>query len=508
MNEPRKLHKSYILFPVLKGLQTLIPVLVLISAREGEWRWIPFLILLGVCAMFAGFGAVGWSTFSYRLEKDRLVIQKGLIFREEKMLYYPKIHSMNTEQPLVQRLLGVVQLKLEMPGGKGESDGVLPAVSAQEAAAIIGEINAFLSSSGYAPLAAENGEGTGGTEKAAAPSAGSAGKENTQPLPASAEAEGVYAYRASAGTLILAAFSTLNIGLIAAFVAGVMSLADDLLPGNVYERLWNARNELNGGWLVYVLLGLGGLAAAWLLAGLLYLLKYAGFSVRAHAGTLTVSYGLLEKKKHTFQEARVQAVLIKEGLVRQLLGRAQIELRVVSSSKEEKIMLMPLMSAKRIPELLPILLPRFSLPEIESRPPARALLYYSRTDGVIVAVLAAAAVYVWGTAALWGLLLLLLDFVWSYSRFRSSGMTLHENQLTVRSRMVARSTWLVRRPQILSLRLKGTSSQRRKHLLSLSVSVMGDTAAAACEVSFIEERDAQRVWSWFSRSTDHAHVKD
>ncbi|GKS12398.1 hypothetical protein YDYSY3_33980 [Paenibacillus chitinolyticus] len=508
MNEPRKLHKSYILFPVLRVLQTMVPVFMLLAIREGEWRWIPFLILLGVCALFAGFGAVGWSTFRYRLEEDRLIIQKGLIFHEEKMLYYPRIHSMNTEQPFVQRLLGVVQLKFEMPGGKNESDGVLPAVSAQEAARIIREINAFLSSSGYSPLAAENGEGNGSTEKAMEPNAGPAETKGRLPHTASAEKTGVYAYRATAGTLILAAFSTLNIGLIAAFVAGVLSLADDVLPGNLYARLWNARNELHGGWLIYVLLGLGGLAVAWLLAGLLYLLKYAGFTVRAEAGTLTVSYGLLEKKKHTFQEARVQAVLIKEGLVRQLLGRAQIELRVVSSSKGEKIMLMPLVSAKKIPELLPQLLPRFSLPDIESRPPARALLYYSRTDGAVVAVLAAAAVYYWGPAALWGLLLLLLDFLWSYSRFRSSGMTLQGNQLTVRGRMIARSTWLVRRPQMLSLRMKGTRSQRRKQLLSLSVSVMGDTGSAACEVSFIEERDAQRVWSWFSRSADHAQAKD
>ncbi|MFE6799278.1 PH domain-containing protein [Paenibacillus chitinolyticus] len=486
----------------------MVPIFMLLAIREGEWRWIPLLILLGVSALFAGFGAVGWRTFRYRLEEDRLVIQKGLIFHEEKMLYYPRIHSMNTEQPFVQRLLGVVQLKFEMPGGKNEADGVLPAVSAQEAAKIIREINAFLSSSGYSPLATENGEGIGSTERAMDSDAGPAETKGRPPHTASAEKTGVYAYRATAGTLILAAFSTLNIGLIAAFVAGVLSLADNVLPGNVYERLWNARNELHGGWLVYVLLGLGGLAAAWLLAGLLYLLKYAGFTVRAEAGTLTVSYGLLEKKKHTFQEARVQAVLIKEGLVRQLLGRAQIELRVVSSSKGEKIMLMPLVSAKRIPQLLPQLLPRFSMPDIESRPPARALLYYSRTDGAVVAVLAAAAVYFWGPVALWGLLLLLLDFLWSYSRFRSSGMTLQGNQLTVRGRMIARSTWLVRRPQMLSLRMKGTRSQRRKQLLSLSVSVMGDTGSAACEVSFIEERDAQRVWSWFSRSADHAQAKD
>ncbi|MFD7521957.1 PH domain-containing protein [Paenibacillus chitinolyticus] len=508
MNEPRKLHKSYILFPVLKGLQTLVPIFMLLAIREGEWRWIPFLLLLGVSALFAGFGAVGWRTFRYRLEKDRLIIQKGLIFHEEKMLYYHRIHSMNSEQPFVQRLLGVVQLKFEMPGGKNEADGVLPAVSAQEAARIIREINAFLSSSGYSPVAAEYVEGNGSTEKAMETDAVPAVTKSRLPHTASAEKTGVYAYRATAGTLILAAFSTLNIGLIAAFVAGVLSLADDVLPGNVYARLWNARNELHGGWLIYVLLGLGGLTAAWLLAGLLYLLKYAGFTVRAEAGTLTVSYGLLEKKKHTFQESRVQAVLIKEGLVRQLLGRAQIELRVVSSSKGEKIMLMPLVSAKRIPQLLPQLLPRFSLPDIQSRPPARALLYYSRTDVVVVAVLAAAAVYFWGPFALWGLLLLPLDFLWSYSRFRSSGMTLQENQLTVRGRMIARSTWLVRRPQILSLRMKGTRTQRRKQLLSLSASIMGDTGSAECEVSFIEERDAQRVWSWYSRSADHAQAKN
>ncbi|BFH17117.1 PH domain-containing protein [Paenibacillus melissococcoides] len=260
------------------------------------------------------------------MEADKLLIRQGLFFRDEKTIYYSRIHSVQVEQPLLQRLFGMAQLKIETPGGSGESDGVLPTLSQERAE----ELRSLLM---------QRSQGRDWPEDAAAEGSDAGCRP---------EAEGARALplvRMPAGQLFVGALSTVNPGLVLAFFAGLLSFADDMVklivPKRISDQLLHAIESSVSGPVSLAILGAGALLGAWLLSSLLYIVKYYGFTAEERVGSIVVTYGLFEKKMNAIKPDRAQAIVVKEGLLRQALGYAEIEVRVVSSDMKEALMLHP-----------------------------------------------------------------------------------------------------------------------------------------------------------------------
>lgn len=490
MNEPRRLHPVFILFTTVQWIKAMLPLIILILFKDIDWsqpHWAIYTVAPLLLILLIVFGVLQWKKFVYILEDDKIVIRKGVLFREEKSIYFGRIHSVNTEQPLLQRLLGVVQLKIETPGGKSDSDGVLPAVSVADAE----RLQAWLREAKAAADPRNSGDKSGlddSPEEA---------KSLTEPPVTESLAAPIV--RLSAGQLAKAAFTSMNIGLVVVFIAGVMSFADDLLPQRFSERIFEeATALLPTGWSIVIAV-LFGLLLAWLLSVVLYVLKYAGFTVTRQGEQIAVTYGLLEKKKHLFSPERVQAVILKEGWLRQALGYGQMELRVVASAKEDKLMFHPLFRMSELSAILKTLLPQFAATPIEAHPPKRAFLYYIRIELLLALVLCAGLIAYFRIPGLWSLLLLPLVTLWATRRFLDSGMTLTSKQLTIQNRLIAKTTCYVRRPQIVSLKMKGTVSQRKKRVMTLKVNLMGHSGDNTWSVDHIDKDDVDRVWSWYSR---------
>lgn len=486
MNERRQLHPVYILFGLLQTIQGFLPIILIALVKGVEWselRWYWY-AGAGALAVFIVIGSfLEWRRFGFWLEEDRIVIRKGLLFRDEKTIYFTRIHSVNVEQPLIQRLLGVAQVKIETPGGNKKAEGVLPALSLKEA----NHLRVIL---------------RGKAEEIAQNEIHIDVNEQTELSPEGSD-KGP-SFQLDSAQLLKAAATSMNFGLVAAFIAGLYSLANDfieqILPDHFFENVVEDSASLASSYLLVCVIIVIGLMFAWLLSIILYILKYSGFAASKDGKQVSVSYGLLEKRTHLFDPKKVQAVIINEGLLRQLFGYAQIQLQVISSDKKEQLMLHPYLKRTDIQKVLDDFVPHLKLPSKDALvgAPKRALLYYVRVELLLTIAACLTVIAFFKSAGLWSLLLIPLIIVWRKSCYNAAGVTLEDGQLTLQRRTLSRITYLIRRPQMVTMRVKRSIGQQRKQLLTLSVHAMG--SPYAYRVSCLDQASVEPIWKWYSRS--------
>lgn len=529
MNERRTLHPAYILIGVLSTLKVFWPLLLLVLFKNVKWlelHWYWFAAIGGGLVLLTLLCFLTWKRFGFWLEEDRIVIRTGLVFRDEKTIYYSRIHSVNVEQPLLQRMLGVAQIKIETPGGNKKADGILPTLSLKEANAIKqllrvqsnGSMSSELDSKGGMGLAdelstAERKSLADGwpVEDAARHNLDNAsGRAN--PILEEPAKSGMGTGRTSAAQatvrldsmkLFQAAATSMNFGLAAAFIAGLISFADDfidfLLPEQFFESVIEDTSSLMPDYLFVISVAVIVLIFAWLLSILLYIIKYSGFTIKHDGEQISLSYGLLEKKTFLFDPRKVQAVIVNEGLLRQPFGYAEVKLQVISSDKGEQLMLHPFVKRSEIEKLLELFVPQIQVPLAEgfAKAPRRALLYYVRIQLLLAAAACVTLISIFHVNGLWSLLLIPLVVWWRMSCHRTAGMKLENGQLTLQNRLVSKTTYYIRRRQILTMQVKRSRGQQRKQLLSLSVHAMG--SPIAYRVSCLDQADIEPVWRWYSR---------
>ena len=95
--------------------------------------WLSLLIALGGGLLIGmGFGFVRWLFTRYVIDGTELRINSGVITKASRRIPYERIQSVDIAEPLVARLLGLAELRIEMAGGK-DSRTSLPFLSLADA---------------------------------------------------------------------------------------------------------------------------------------------------------------------------------------------------------------------------------------------------------------------------------------------------------------------------------------------------------------------------------------
>ncbi|MEW4371159.1 PH domain-containing protein [Paenibacillus kandeliae] len=563
--EPRRQHILYLAFTVLKSIRAFAFPLVLmlfniVRGDEVNRSYMYLLLVLALMIVIMNvYQIASWRKFTYHEEPDRFVIRSGLWTRNEKAIYYERIHSVSIEQPLLQRLLGVVQLKIETPGGSSSGDAVLEVLSTAEAdrlqrvlneqsarthaitseAAAIPESHVTSSSAPAAinPHASQQitdaptdivpnshyeatpsiGEQTEGVERSAT--------EHTQPMPTAAVHESVSTNHSSASTavhdsiaspsaqglhqpqllyrlttkqLLRAALTEMNLGLGLAVIAGVYSFAHDLIPQSLLDRLLVDASGYMSGIKTLIWAVVAGLFITWLLSLIMFIVKYADFSVYRIGERLSIRYGLLERRQFVFHPRHVQAVTVKESTIRRWLGYAQIQVHVISSDRSGKLpTLHPFVRRDELQELLDAHIPGFVYSKPQYHSPSRALLAYVWPSLLVCAVAGIVFSYFWSWYAIGMVLPAALLFWLDYNRYRYSGARLDGQRVIVSNRYIAHYTHCIQWKHIEAFQLRCNWMQQRRDLLDIRMYIAA--GRADFETRRLERTEAELFFDWYSR---------
>ena len=119
--------------PALKGWTVLVAVLAIGWFQVGEniergastsctgGRWLAArsaaILLIGLIGF--GYSAVAWRVTRFAVTDEAVHLRTGILFRQQRQARLDRLQAVDVVQPLLARLVGLAELKLEVAGGGG-----------------------------------------------------------------------------------------------------------------------------------------------------------------------------------------------------------------------------------------------------------------------------------------------------------------------------------------------------------------------------------------------------
>jgi putative membrane protein len=445
-----------------------IPGIAILASRGFSMQSVA-LILLGalVAAAFAAlWGFLSWRATTYEVSGGAFRLRQGVIQKNERTIPLEHVQSVDMVQGIIQRFFGIVEVRVETAGGgTSEPDASLPALDRTDAEALRREI-----------------EGS-----------------HRELVEAEEAVEPTVLRQLGKRELLIAGATSGQIGVAFSLIAVVSQLFDDLVSESLAQRLFEilAPHSVTAALL---LIGAFGVFA-WLLAIAGTILAHAGFTLSRDGDFLYIKRGLLERREATIPLARIQAIRIIEGVLRQPFGLAtlRVESAGYGESSGVSTILFPLLPRKEVHKLLLDAAPEFAVAPTLDSLPARALRRYVFRATAPVLLLSAAFALVSSVAfdfAAWGfaaLLLVIPAVVYGWLRYRDAGWAYLGDRLVVRSRLLARSTTIAPRRRLQSRGVIRSPFQRRVRLATFRAQIASGGGGGAYGVVDLEVDSAEAL---------------
>src|SRR5215218_7045023 len=324
MSSERHLHPVAMLIGAVGTLRRWIrglvfPGIVLLMSQGFSLRTV-VLFLIGVLvvgALAALWGFLSWRATTYTVTANSFRLRQGVFQKSERTIPLDHVQSVDTVQGVIQRVFGVVEVRIETAGGGvSEPDASLAALDRDAAQALRREIE--------------------GSQKERS-------EEATGPT---------VLRRLSTRELLVAGATSGQIGVAFSVLAVGSQFLDDFLSEDFVRRLVET---LAPNWLMVVLILVpAGVLLAWLLAIAGTVLAYADFTLSREGDFLYIKRGLLERREATIPLARIQAVRISEGLLRQPFSLAYLRVESAGYGEDAGVSatLFPLLPRDEVQEFL------------------------------------------------------------------------------------------------------------------------------------------------------------
>ncbi|WP_420468970.1 PH domain-containing protein [Bacillus licheniformis] len=485
MSEPRRMHPAAVILNFIKGLvetvkNFIIPFGVVIFLNQSQT--VKMIAIAAAVLFFIALvvtSIIKWSKFTYRIEEDELRIEEGLINKKKRYIPIERIQTINTSAGLIQQMFKLVKLQVETASGGTEAEVSLVAITQAEAERIQQALF-------ERKKAAED-----------------TGTDVPVPLEETAEEaeeaeEPVMMYKMTGQELLTAASTSSGIGVIISGVFAFFTQVDDFFD---LDWLYDRFAFLNSaGAAVIALAAFVALFIAWLLSIVGMLLKYANFTVVRKEKEIVISRGLIEKQQITIPLQRIQAIKIKESLIRQPFGLAAVTIVSAGGNvleEDKSAILFPIISKKIINQRLGEFIPDYAPEDDLNRLPKRALRrYILRASWPVLAVVPLSILF-----PPWGYLsAVLIPFYWiiGYFSYRDAGWKISGSKIIMSSRFIGRTTAVIQRRRMKVFEVSRSYFQRRKQLVSIHTSTKSSVLMEKFSVADVEEKDSDDIIAWYS----------
>jgi putative membrane protein len=430
-SEPaRHLHPAAIAVDAARSMLQLVAGVLVVAIVQGGTPGIAAALAVGGIAVSGIVAWITWRARTYWLDDVALHYRSGVFTPDEKVVPRARVQGVDTVTAIVQRLFGVVELRVQVPGAASSDEIVLSAVTHAEAARLRQALG--------------------------------------QPEPAQPDARVVLGGRG----LLLTALTSPQITVALSALAGVYALFDNVIDVERDSEGLVSRLDSPGAIAAAVAILLG---AAYLLSFLAAIVVFAGFEVERDAQVLRIRRGLLERRAQSIPLERVDGVVIVEGLARGPLGLAALRLETASHGDERAVTrtLLPLVRRAEAEGVIARLLPDLAIePGDLEPPPRRALRRFVLPPTAAGAALGIGLVASWTTTA-WPAIPLLASAgaLMGVREYRGAGVRLADDVVVVREVRIARRTLLARRHRLQEHALARTPLQERASLADLRVTV-------------------------------------
>ncbi|KPU51765.1 PH domain-containing protein [Bacillus wiedmannii] len=455
---------------ILLGIRiaTLLPFIFLVLFKsDGQVKpWYFFhLVLLGILFIMAIFSAIKWYFKVYWVENNILHIKHGVFVKKESYLNKERVQNISTSSNIIYQVLGLTKLNIEVAGGGTEPEVMLAGIREDEAKELIALLN---------------------KKRSAA----------SEEVPMAEESKTVY--QLTMKEILAASITSGRFGLVFSGLLLIYTEFNQFLPEWLINKV-EAYVMDNG---VYELIVMAAIlmAVSWVVSTAGYALKYANFKIERNGNEVRIVQGLFDKKEFVLKLHRIQAITVKEGILREPFSYCSVEVKVIQSIEAagNEVMLHPFMKKKDVQQLLTYLQLPYEMEEKIVHLPKAALRRYVIMGWITSAVLAlpivGASIYFKQNMALFTLIPLFIIFtLLAYARYKSGGYMIRDNQLVMVYRGLAKYTGIMRRRHVQAVGYNQSYFQKKDELCTAVVSVAGHRY----EVKHMRKEDALRIYNWY-----------
>lgn len=477
----QRLHPAWIILRAVATLRTMaLPLVIFLFSGRDSRELIGFGVVGVFLVVTIAVRAFGWWRFTYTLSPQGIRVRSGLLERQDRLMPYERIQSVDLREGLLERLFGVAQVRIESAAGGGDADIVLGAVSRAQAAELR-EMLLFrrVTTGGVAADGAT-------VETPATPVVAPL----TEPI-----------LTVSTRQLLVAGATSSRVGPALAILAGAFQFADDILPEHWWERLADSAPAPSVSFVVGLVLA--ATLIAWILATISTILTFGDFELRREGDRLLISHGLLERRRSTIPIARIQAVTISEGWLRQPFGLAAVRVESAGYGKTnaESGVLAPIIRRADLPMLLARSCPAYALDQIP--PPLRPLPRRAERRYVLANVWTVLAIVVlvtalaialpwsgwWWSLATFGLLPPAAAY--GLLQFRDTGWNIVDaDRFVIRLRGVDRLTAITLRQRLQERSVSQHPLQRRADLATFQTAIAAGGSGGRFSLVHLDAREA------------------
>lgn len=326
--------------------------------------------LPGVIAIASAIVALGvvssvitWRTRTWELTDAGIMLRSGLVTSKQLQVPYEHIHTVNMSSNLVERVLGLMTLDLDTGAASSEGEATrIRGLQAGMAEALREELfrrkAAMLADQGLdaraaaADASAEADDGASPTAPAPSPDA---------------------CYTLTTAQLVFAALTEARVVAQAAAFLILIVQGINLLQESALVNLSDVAGDIA---VLPVALLVGAVAlllALALVVGfavsfVMSLIGFAGYRAERAGGRISVERGLLSRTSHTVALERIQSISIRQGIIRQLIGYAEVRASVVGAigssdetSTADGVVLHPFIRLTEVDAFLASIAPDFSV---------------------------------------------------------------------------------------------------------------------------------------------------
>ncbi|GKU84648.1 PH domain-containing protein [Niallia sp. NCCP-28] len=474
MFEQKKLHPITILYNIFRQLkEVLFPVIAIFvfGGTSSKWDFFYHIGLIVFSIFVLVGGVLSWFFFRYYLHQGELRIENGVFVKKKRFIPFERIQSIDFTEGILHRPFRLVKVKIETAGGAGEAEAVLTAIPMKDAIKLRDYINKH-----------KNQKNEAEDEILT---------DNKQDL-----------YKISIKELLILATTSGGIGVIFSALIAVFSQFDDLIP---YKKIFSElQHAVSSGMVVLTSIIFILFILLWLVSFLITMLKYANFTLAKIDNDLVISRGLLEKKQITIPLSRIQAIRIRENILRQPFGLAAVYLESAGGSLNDNeassMVIMPVSKKVKIKKLLLEIMPEYELVDDLHAPPKKASFRYILRDSWIAVPIAGVSFYYFH---LWGMISIVLFVLlpsWGYLKYRAAGWDVTNKQLTISFRHLEKTTLIMKKNRIQALDYKEGFWQRGADLASLNCLVASGMGGSGGTIYDLRKEDVEKVYNWYSYS--------
>ena len=320
-------------------------------------------IASAIVALSVVSSVITWRTRTWELTDAGIMLRSGFVTSKQLQVPYEHIHTVNMSSNLVERVLGLMTLDLDTGAASSEGEATrIRGLQAGMAEALREELFRR-----KAVMLADQGLDA----RAAAADASAEADDGASPTAPAPSPDACYTL--TTAQLVFAALTEARVVAQAAAFLILIVQGINLLQESALVNLSDVAGDIA---VLPVALLVGAVAlllALALVVGfavsfVMSLIGFAGYRAERAGGRISVERGLLSRTSHTVALERIQSISIRQGIIRQLIGYAEVRASVVGAigssdetSTADGVVLHPFIRLTEVDAFLASIAPDFSV---------------------------------------------------------------------------------------------------------------------------------------------------